>query len=234
MFSSIVVPVIRNPVFIMASLIFAIIYGFMPSFLSSLFDISGFNLGFILLRESFFLVTAAFFMAGTGYLLKNIVSEGTAGCFDFIEGVRLFFSKVLLINLLITMLRIFGGPIALIFRPNMLMGAHLPLMSFGLYIILILVFIVSPFFVLWYPAIFIEKTGIAEIISKAIITGKKAYLKLLLSVLIPLLPSFFYLGFTSGYVGSIFSAGYYFLFGTTFILSLFAMPFMFKIYNDER
>lgn len=230
MYSSIIVPVIRNPLYTVAGLIFVITYSFIPHLLfppgTSMVSPS------VIGKAVFVLVAVSVFMAGIGNLLKYIIRGVAPGPGDFIEGVNLYFSRVLKVNLLILIISFLIGPFALIFRPSMMMGLSLTqiLSSYNVAVIVL----ISPFFVLWYPAMFINNLGITDSIKKALITGKRLYPKLFLSVFVPLVPALLYLAYISllnrGF--NIFTYGYYFLFGTTFVISLFAMLYIFNIYDD--
>ncbi len=117
MYASLIVPVIRNPIYAIAGLIFVITYNYMPHLL---FPSGGPSLA--LLRASSMLIVASVFMAGIGNLLKCIIREGAPGSGDFIEGVRLYFSRVLKVNLLIFIISLLMRSFALVFKPSIMMG----------------------------------------------------------------------------------------------------------------
>ncbi len=233
MYSSIIVQVIHNTIYAIIGLIFVITYNYIPS--SDILFPSGTRIVLFASRTVFVLLTVSIFMAGIGNLLKYIIREGASGPGDFIEGIRLNFSRVLKFNILIFIVSLFLVPAALIFKPSMMMGLFLTEVLFN-YINFAIIVLISPFFVLWYPAMVMDNLGIIDSIKTALMTGKKLYYKLLPPVFVPLVPSLLYQGYISlidrAYGINIFSYSYYILFGTTFVLSLFAMLYIFKIYDD--
>ncbi|UNC93096.1 hypothetical protein [Candidatus Contubernalis alkaliaceticus] len=237
MLKNILIQVIQNPLYMTASLISVITHRFIIAYLPSYIGIkpgiyNSFIYGF--LREALLLIAASLFMAGIGSLLKKITNKGTAGPGDFIEGISNYFSKVLKINLLIFVLSLFG--FSAIVKPNMIMGFMLPMFTFNFHSAVIL--LLSPFFILWYPAMFLDDFGVIESIKKAISIGTKAYLKLVLAVFIPLIPLFIHAGYHDFLRSlntyptiNVFSAGYYMIFSVVFILSLYALLYIFKVYH---
>lgn len=245
MLQNIIIPVIRNPVYIIASLISVLVYRLIyfqlifylifyininPGFYGALI------FGFI--RETLMLIIATLFMAGIGCALKKITTEGASKPCDLIEGINRYFFRVFKVNLLIFVLSLIG--ISLIIKPNLIMGLILPSATIRTNVLIGL--IVAPFLVSWYPAMFIDDLGAIESIKKALSIGVKAYLKLVFAVFIPLAPSFIYAGYyafprsTDIYAStaSVFSVGYYVFFGASAILSLFALFYIFKIYYKTQ
>jgi hypothetical protein len=237
MLRDILIQVIQNPLYIVISLISVItrmlIIAYLPSYISIRTGIyNPFILGF--LRETLLLIVASLFVAGIGGLLKCCIYEGSMGLGDFFEGIRKYYTKVLKMNLLIIVFSLFG--FAAIGKPNMIMGFIPPALALNVYSTLVLS--LSPFFVLWYPAMFLDDLGVIDSIKKAISIGVKAYIKLLLAVFIPLIPLYIYTGyhvllsFLKTYSTiNVFSAEYYMLFSVVFMLSLFAQLYIFKVYH---
>ncbi len=80
---------------------------------------------------------------------------------------------------------------------------------------------------------FFDNAGVSNSIGKALVLGKQVYAKLLLPIFIPLLPSLIYAGYLGdAYWGNTLIIGYYILFGITYILSLFALLYRFKLYHE--
>jgi hypothetical protein len=223
MLSDLVKPVIRNPVYVFVCLIFVVVSNAMANILFFQFNII---LRFMGIAVA--VILSSVLMACIGNLLKQIHNVNMLRLSILVVGVRSYFLRLLGFNILISVIFLFVGPVVIpIFKPLILMGGTPQTLSAILISVLI-----SPFFILWYPAMVLDNLGILQSIKKATTTGKKVYLRLALCVLISLLPFFFYIGLVS-LTGSESVIGYYLSVVIVFIISLFSMVYLFDVYMHD-
>jgi hypothetical protein len=229
MLSSVITPVIRNPVYVVISLIFVVVNEIVTYNLFSRASYSSPLPGLVIST-----IISSVFLSGNGNVLKQISIGSSCGLFDFVDGVRSYFLRILGFNLLIVLIVLFLGPLGVItFKPLILMGGVPSSISFAL-----LSSLCSPFFVLWYPAMVVENIGILNSINRATAKGKKLYIKLVLCIIISLLPFIIYFGYLSLtgsqiVIGYYLTIEYYLTYGTAFILSLFSVLYLFKVYLND-
>lgn len=144
------------------------------------------------------------FMSGWGNMIAHAVNTDKAAPGTFFKGINEFILRMLITNLLLIIICIgFIIAITLISIPLFFImestvsssGAVTIGIIYGLVIALIFI-LLYPFFMLWYPAIFVDNIGIMEAFQRSVRTSKKCYWTLVLTLFVSALPEILYIVIT--------------------------------------
>jgi hypothetical protein len=186
-------------------------------------------------------VLGLLFYSGFGNMMTEAVMDGKTSANSFLPGIRNYFGRILLASLLLIAFSIgFSIVISIVTVPIMLLSArNESVNSLSLIISIIsslVVVLVSPFFLLWCPSIFIDDTGMIQGLVKGAKAGVKNYWKLLLILLILYIPvvANIIFSFKSIENGNIFTPGYLIIGLLTVIISFVSFPIFFLIYKENK
>lgn len=150
-------------------------------------------------------VISIIFAGGFGYVLSTAINDNKPTMKTFFEGINKFIGRMLLAGLLfivfilafIILLTLIAIPI-FVFLSKGASEANIISGTIVYMLIISAVFIfVYPFFMLWYPSIFVDDLGVIEGLKKGIKTSKKCYWTLVLTLIVSTIPTAIY-SFTSG------------------------------------
>ncbi len=195
----------------------------------------------MLIAAGLMFLISLFFTAGYGFMITEAVTTGETSAASFLQGIKKFFVRILLLMLLLIAIvigiSIIIGIISIPLAFAMVMVGDPFIMSVIIYIVTIaLVFFSVPFFILWIPAVFIDDTRIMKGLTNGLKAGVKNYWKLLLLLFFMYVPIVIYMLFNINtmYSGQIFSAGYFLLLSIEALISIIYLPIVFNIYHNYR
>lgn len=190
----------------------------------------------ILLASLIVYIIGLVFISGFGNMIKEAVLQEKVPGAAFLSGIKKFFVRNLLATLLLLafsigysiIVSILVIIITLTTQLIYAMAIFIPILS------IFLVMIAIPFVILWFPAIFIDDIGVIRGLTKGAKAGAKNYWRLLLLMLVMYVPIvgnmiFNYESMTSGVI---FSLGTNISYILTAAITIFALPYIFIVYNE--
>lgn len=185
-------------------------------------------------------VLSLLFMSGYGYMVAEATVTGKTSSASFGKGIKLFFVRTLLAMLLTFAIYMgFSFLMSMIFIP-FAMFTSISGNLWGIAIIttlmLMVVTVVMPFIILWYPAIYVDNLGVIQALKTGLKAGVKHYWRLLLMLLVMFLPAVIntIINYKEMMEGNMFSPGYILTMLLSAIISVVVIPYLFVVYHEGR
>lgn len=247
----------ENPVIILfyaayIIIVFGILYLLYPHDLSGLtntdmtsFDFMAILIVMVKMLTACILLAAigVVFMSGYGGMLAEAVVTGKTSSSSFLPGIRKFFTRTLLSFLLLfgfsigvsILVSIVTVPITIIETLKGRENVESLSLIISLFSSTLMIFCL-PFVALWFPALYLDNTGVTQSLKNGAKAGVKNYWKLVLILLLIYLPIGINLviNFDSMAKGRIFTPGYILICLLEVIISIFILVILFLIYKGNR
>jgi hypothetical protein len=184
-----------------------------------------------------------FFISGYYNMLREAVFAGKTKVATFFDGIKIYFVRVLLSTLLMGVVTIvFSILLGILSVPFTMMAVSngmdslLLITSALTVVVMLLVLIPAPFVVLWYPALFLENTGVLKSLSLGARAGAKNYLRLLLITFLLMLPQMIYSISNYNLImeDTLYSVGFYIMLGIMAVVAIIYNIYLFIVYHEYR
>lgn len=188
------------------------------------------------------------FMGGYGNMLATAIKTGKCTLKDFLRGLNYFLGRMLWAFVLVFLLAMLFFLIVIVAAFPILMASSVGgIRNLGLLAALltagagVFAVFIYPAIMLWYPAIFIDDTGVIEGLKRGVTASRKCYLKLAVTTFVSILPSTLYTTITSIISGASYgrvemgvTAGYMVSIAVSVVISFFIFVYLFVIYDRKR
>lgn len=193
----------------------------------------------------FIMIISVLFTSGYGSMLGAAVKDKKCGFKDFFIGLNYFLGRMILYFVLFSFMTVsFLLVIAIAVFPILMAGSIGGIKNISMVSALItvgtgvLAGFIYPSVMLWYPAIFIDDTGVTDGLKRGFTASRKCYWNLVVITLISILPSIIYTIAAAVMNDNVFvnsssglTIGYIIDIVTSSIVSFFIFVYIFVIYD---
>jgi hypothetical protein len=193
----------------------------------------------ILISSVIMFFLSMLFFSGYGNMITEAIKQEKTSVSSFLPGIQKYFVRVLLSFLLLTAFAIGASIVLSIILIPITLFAAIGGMFIGIIaslVSIILMALVIPFILLWFPAIFIDDVGVIQSMKNGAKAGTKNYGKLILLIFVMYAPALIYMQVEQDAImqGMIMTPGYYAIYILSAILCAVLLPMLFIIYDDSK
>lgn len=188
-------------------------------------------------------IISLFFISGFNNMVREAVFTGKTKIYSFIDGIKNYFGRVILsVLLMVAIVVVASILLGILSIPFTIMAASngigsIYTVTLVIMLVTLLLFLVpAPFLILWFPALFLEDTGLIRSLKMGAKAGAKNYWRLLLVTLLLVSPQMIYtlLNYNVMMTGTIYNLGYFIMLGIMAVLSLIYNIYTFVVYHEYR